>query len=47
LRTVVLAGSSLPQMNIVGRPALYSGLTIWVLPTELNALTNRASGNAR
>ena len=45
-RTVVLALSSLPQMNMVGFPPLNCGLTIAALPTELNALTKCASGNS-
>src|SRR6185312_1121758 len=44
--TVCLAAASLPQMNIVGRPAANFGLTIFAFPTELNALTKRACGQA-
>ena len=42
-----LAGSSLPQMNMVGRPASNLGFTNRSLPTELNALTKWATGNSR
>ena len=45
--TVFFAPSSLPQMNMVGRPPLSSGLTMRAAPTELKALTNFAPANSR
>jgi len=43
--TVFFAGSSLPQMNIVGMLPLKFGLYIKAFPTQLNAFTTFASGN--
>src|ERR1700691_971878 len=45
-RTVALALSSLPQMNMVGLPPGNCGSTIAAVPTELKALTRCAPGNA-
>jgi hypothetical protein len=38
--------SPLPQMNMVGLPPVNAGATMLAFPTELKALTSRASGKS-